>query len=134
MANKAQFVCYQTPKGFYNFCLVAPNGQKLAVSGGTGYSSLNNVKRGIESVRKFSGSCKDKIEDQTLQTVTELKNPKFEIYLDNAGKYRFRLRANNGELLCVCEDSYADKGGCKKGIASLARWAEKAEIVEPEKK
>ena len=133
MANKAVFECYRTANGYYNFRLKAPNTVTLAVSGGTGYSSLSNVKRGIESVRKFSAACTGKVEDQTLKTVTELKNPKFEIYADKAGKYRYRLKASNGELLCICESGYASKKACQDGIVSLARWAQEAEIVDLDK-
>ena len=84
---------------------------------------------GIESVRRYTGA---KIEDQTLQKFETLKNPKFEIYMDKAGKYRYRLKAINGELICTSEDGYASKDSCKKGIASLAKWAAEAEVVKEE--
>lgn len=126
MAAKGQFVCYKTAKGYWNYRLKASNKETIAVSGGTGYSSFSACKAGIESVRKNSGA---KIEDQTLQKFETLKNPKFEIYMDKAGKYRYRLKASNGELICTSEDGYASKDSCKKGIASLAKWAAEAEVV-----
>lgn len=126
MAAKGQFVCYKTAKGYWNYRLKASNKETIAVSGGTGYSSFSACKAGIESVRKNSGA---KIEDQTLQKFETLKNPKFEIYMDKAGKYRYRLKAINGELICTSEDGYASKDSCKKGIASLAKWATEAEVV-----
>ena len=43
----------------------------------------------------------------------------FEIYQDKAGKYRFRLRANNGEIICASQ-GYASKSGCIRGITALA--------------
>lgn len=129
MAAKGQFVCYKTAKGYWNYRLKASNKETIAVSGGTGYSSFAACKAGIESVRKNSGA---KIEDQTLQKFETLKNPKFEIYLDKAGKFRFRLKAINGELICTSEDGYASKDSCKKGIASLAKWAAEAEVVTEE--
>lgn len=126
MATKGQFVCYKTAKGYWNYRLKASNKETIAVSGGTGYSSFSACKAGIESVRKNSGV---KIEDQALQKYEQLKNPKFEIYKDKADKFRFRLKASNGELICTCEDGYASKDSCKKGIASLAKWAAEAEVV-----
>lgn len=126
MAAKGQFVCYKTAKGYWNYRLKASNKETIAVSGGTGYSSFSACKAGIESVRKNSGA---KVEDQTLQKFETLKNPKFEIYMDKAGKYRYRLKASNGELICTSEDGYASKDSCKKGIASLAKWAAEAEVV-----
>lgn len=129
MAAKGQFVCYKTAKGYWNYRLKASNKETIAVSGGTGYSSFSACKAGIESVRRNTGA---KIEDQTLQKFEQLTNPKFEIYMDKAGKYRYRLKAINGELICTSEDGYASKDSCKKGIASLAKWAAEAEIVKEE--
>ncbi len=129
MAAKGQFVCYKTAKGYWNYRLKASNKETIAVSGGTGYSSFSACKAGIESVRKNSGA---KVEDQTLQKFETLTNPKFEIYMDKAGKYRYRLKAINGELICTSEDGYASKDSCKKGIASLAKWAAEAEVVKEE--
>ena len=126
---KGQFAYYKTAKGYFNYRLKASNKETIAVSGGTGYASLASCKAGIESVRK---NCNSPIEDQTLKSVTELTNPKFEIYLDKAGKYRFRLRARNGELIAVSEDGYASKDSCKKGILSLAKWALDSDIVAEE--
>lgn len=129
MAAKGQFVCYKTAKGYWNYRLKASNKETIAVSGGTGYSSFSACKAGIESVRRNTGA---KIEDQTLQKFEQLTNPKFEIYMDKAGKYRYRLKASNGELICTSEDGYASKDSCKKGIASLAKWAVEAEVVKEE--
>lgn len=121
-----KFAYYKTAKGFYNYRLKANNNETIAVSGGTGYASLSGCKAGIESVRK---NCNCHIEDQTLKNVTTLPNPKFVIFMDKAGKYRYRLFARNGELICTPEDGYASKDGCKKGIQSLAKWAIDSEIA-----
>ena len=127
---KGQFVYYKTAKGFFNYRLKASNKETIAVSGGTGYSSLSACKSGIESVRKNINSP---IEDQTLKTAEPQKYPKYEIYQDKAGKFRYRLFARNGELICTCEEGYASKDGCKKGIQSLAKWALDSDIVAEEK-
>ncbi|MBQ2804537.1 MAG: DUF1508 domain-containing protein [Clostridia bacterium] len=127
MAKTAQFVYYKTASDlYYNYRLKAPNEETIAVSGGVGYKSVSALKGGIESVRK---NCTSPIEDQTLKTVETLKYPKFELYMDKAGKYRYRLFAKNGELICSSEGGYASKDGCKKGIQSLAKWCIDAEIV-----
>ena len=47
----------------------------------------------------------------------------FELYKDKAGKFRFRLRAKNGEIICASQ-GYASKSGCMKGIKALAANAE----------
>jgi uncharacterized protein YegP (UPF0339 family) len=54
---------------------------------------------------------------------------KFEIYKDAAGKFRFRLKATNGETIAVGE-AYESKEGCKNGIESVKKNAPMAEIVD----
>jgi uncharacterized protein YegP (UPF0339 family) len=52
---------------------------------------------------------------------------KFEMYKDKAGKFRFRLKAGNGEVIAVSE-SYESKGGCENGIESVKKNAPDAAI------
>lgn len=45
--------------------------------------------------------------------------PRFEIFLDQAGEFRFRLRAKaNGEIILASE-GYISKQGCQNGIESV---------------
>ena len=130
MEMKGQFAYYKTAKGYFNYRLKSFNKITIAVSGGSGYSSLASLKAGVESVRKNAAVH---VDDLTLKDRKEaLKFPKFEIYQDKAGEYRFRLYASNGELLCISEDGYASKDSCKKGIQSVAKWAPTADVVAEE--
>ncbi len=54
---------------------------------------------------------------------------RFEIYKDSAGKFRFRLRAANSEIIAVSE-GYESKASCKTGIQSVKTNAPKAKIVD----
>ncbi len=54
---------------------------------------------------------------------------KFEVYKDKAGKFRFRLKAGNGEVIAVGE-AYESKSSCENGIASIKKNAPDAPIVE----
>lgn len=67
------------------------------------------------------------MEDQTEPGCKALTNPKFEVYQDKAGAYRFRLKARNGEIIAV-SDSYTAKAGCLNGIESVKKNAAEAEI------
>jgi len=58
-----------------------------------------------------------------------MAEPKFEVYKDEKGQYRFRLRAPNGEIIAVGE-AYASKAGCVNGIESVKENAPKAGIVD----
>lgn len=55
--------------------------------------------------------------------------PVFEIYLDVSRKYRFRLKARNGEIIAVSE-AYNAKAGCQNGIDAVKREAPVARIVD----
>jgi uncharacterized protein YegP (UPF0339 family) len=54
---------------------------------------------------------------------------KFTVYLDKGNKYRFNLKAANGEIIAASE-SYPDKKSALKGIASVAKNAPVAKIVD----
>jgi uncharacterized protein YegP (UPF0339 family) len=54
---------------------------------------------------------------------------KFTVYLDRAKKYRFNLKASNGEIIASGE-SYPDKKSALKGIASIQKNAAAAKIVD----
>ncbi len=45
---------------------------------------------------------------------------KFELYRDKGGKFRFRLKATNGQIL-LASQGYATKLSAKNGIASVQR-------------
>jgi uncharacterized protein YegP (UPF0339 family) len=53
--------------------------------------------------------------------------PKFEIYKDSSGKFRWRLKAANNEIIAVGE-AYESKDGCKNSIQSVKTNAPRAEI------
>lgn len=110
--------------GRYFFSLYASNHTVIAYS--QIYSSITAVNTGIASV--IANADKTEIEDTTLKKPVSLPCPKWEIYIDKAGEYRFRLYATNG--LCICHSShgYATKGGCKGGIESIKRFAEDATV------
>ncbi|WP_321418711.1 DUF1508 domain-containing protein [uncultured Methanomethylovorans sp.] len=56
---------------------------------------------------------------------------KFEVFTDNTGRYSFRLRARNGEIIATGQ-TYTSKTGCLKGIESVRKNAPVAKVVEME--
>ena len=54
---------------------------------------------------------------------------KFELYTDAAGKFRFRLKAGNGEVIAVGE-AYESKSAALNGIESVKKNAPDADVVE----
>jgi uncharacterized protein YegP (UPF0339 family) len=54
---------------------------------------------------------------------------KFEVYQDRAGKYRFRLKASNGQVVASGE-AYETKAAARNGCESVQRAADGAPIEE----
>lgn len=107
------------------FNLKARNGEVIGTS--EIYSSMDACKNGIESVRKNAPDAK--LEDQTKEGFETVTNPKFELYKDKKGEFRFRLKSRNGETILTGE-GYVSKDGCKNGIDSIRRNAADSVIVE----
>jgi len=107
------------------FDLKATNGQVILTS--EVYTTEAACRKGIESVMR--NAVTTNIENQTEEGFETLTHPKFEMYQDKAGDYRFRLKARNGEIIAVSEN-YSAKAGCLNGIESVRKNAPDAEIVE----
>lgn len=54
---------------------------------------------------------------------------KFEVYEDKAGKYRFRLKAGNSEVVAQGQ-AYETKSAARKGAEAVQRAADGANIVD----
>ena len=126
-----KFVIKKTPSGGFNFSLFAVNKEKIAVASQI-YTTKAACKKGMESVGKNAAKCiaEDRVEDQTLKNPVVKTNPKFEIYFDKAGLYRYRLIASNGESIAMSEEGYKSKSGVMNGIKSVSVNAVDAEIVD----
>ena len=120
-----KFIVKTTKTGF-RFNLLATNGQVIAVS--ETYSSEDACLNGIESVRRC---CLGPVEDQTVENFEVLKHPKFEVYTDKAGEFRFRLKARNGQIVAVSE-GYKKMASCLNGIESVRKNAPESPIVKDE--
>ncbi len=59
----------------------------------------------------------------------EIMESKFEIFKDKKQKFRFRLIAPNGEIICQSE-GYESKQACTDTMAVLGTWARDAKTVD----
>ena len=116
-----KFVIKTTNTGI-KFDLKAPNGEVIATS--EVYTAEVNCRKGIDSVMRNAPIAA--IEDQTKEGFAVEKHPKFEVYVDKAGEYRFRLLATNGQNICHSE-GYKALASCMNGIESV-----KKNVVDPE--
>ncbi len=109
MAGK--FEVYTDKSGQFRFRLKAGNGEVIAAS--EAYKAKASCLKGIESVKKNAA----------------MPDAKFEDYTDKAGKFRFRLKAGNNEVIATGE-AYESKASCLKGIESVKKNAPTAKIEE----
>ena len=124
MDSMAKFVIRKVISGF-KFDLLAANGEKILTS--EVYSSQSACEKGLSSVRKNAAAAP--VEDQTSETAAGASNPKFELFQDRGGKFRFRLRSRNGKTIAV-SDAYVTKAGCRSGIESVVKNAAGADVEE----
>ena len=120
-----KFLIKETKAGVH-FNLLATNGQ--AIGSSETYTTMAACKNGIESVKKC---CAGGVQDLTAEVVEEVKHPKFEVYTDKAGEFRFRLKARNGEII-LSSEGYKAKTSCMNGIESVKKNAPEAEVVMAE--
>ena len=109
----AYFKVKKDSAGEFRFNLHAPNGERILHS--EGYSQKSGCLNGIESVRTHSAS-----------------ESNFDKFVDVAGKYRFRLRARNNEIIGHSE-AYETQQGRKNGIDSVMQNAPAATIINDAK-
>lgn len=121
-----KFVMKATANGGFKFDLKAGNGEIIASS--QIYKSESACEAGIESVKKNALSH---VEDQTVENFEVKKHPKYELYTDKAGEYRFRLKAANGEIIATGE-GYKAKAGALNGIESIGKNAPDAKVEKAE--
>ncbi len=113
-----KFSVKNTNAGFH-FNLKAGNGEIVATS--EVYNTLRSCMNGVDSVKR--NAPKAALEDQTVEGFKKEKCPKFEVYTDKKGEFRFRLKASNGQIIAVSE-SYKAKDSCLNGIGSVKENAD----------
>ncbi len=121
-----KFIVVKIRKEKYTFKLKAGNGEIIAV--GKPYRTVDACKGGIEIVK---GCAFAHIEDQTMRTFEPITHPKYEIYRDVHGRFRFQLRDDGGEVIAFGE-GYTAKASCLNGISSIARNAPQASVIAEE--
>ncbi len=113
-----KYVVKKTNTGF-NFQLKAGNGEPVASS--EVYKAKKSCLNGIKSVCKNAPVAG--LEDQTKEGFEKAKCPKFEVYADKKGEFRFRLKAANGQNVCHSE-GYTTLKACLNGVESVRNNAD----------
>jgi uncharacterized protein YegP (UPF0339 family) len=120
--------------GKFRFHLKATNGQIIAVS--QSYGAKESAIKGIASIKKNAPMAK--IADLTTAGGTRpesthatgiVQDPVFEIQCNDSDKFRFHLKAGNGQIIAVSQ-SYLTRQSAEKGIASVKKNAPMAKVVD----
>lgn len=127
-----KFIIKKTKTGGFNFSLYAMNNEKICVASQV-YTAKASCKNALASIAKNASRCieENRILDLTLKKEADkIPAPRFEIYFDKQGLYRYRLLATNGENIAISEEGYKSKNGCLNGMKSVSVNAIDAEIVD----
>jgi len=62
-----------------------------------------------------------------------MSNATFELYEDNRGEYRWRLRHDNGNIIADSGEGYADKRGAREAIERVQGYAPEAHALDVER-
>lgn len=117
-----KFVVFQKENGL-RFHLKAANGETIATS--ELYTTQASLRSGIASVRK--NAPKAKLEDLTQEQRGKVANPRFRVFQDKGGCYRFNLLARNGQVIASSQP-YTSREACYTGIESVQKNAPEAEV------
>ena len=110
----AAFELFRDRAGNYRWRLLYKNGNILADSG-QGYASRQKARQGLESVQR---------------NVAEDGNAEFEVYEDNAGEYRWRLRHRNGNIIADSGEGYASESGAEDAVVRVRSYAPVAHVLD----
>ena len=120
----SKFCIRETASG-YKFDLRSANGQVILTS--EVYTSRAAARKGAASVRLIAPVAP--LENRTEELIQPQPNPKFELYQDKAGQFRFRLKARNGKIVGISE-GYSNRSGCLNGMESVRKNAPEAQMEE----
>lgn len=115
----ARYEVYEAADGEHRWRLVAANGETIADSG-EGYADRRGAVSAIERVQEYTPAA------DTL-TVGEAA---VEIYEDDSGEHRWRLRHRNGTILATSGEGYSSRSKAIAGVNTVKRNAPAAPVED----
>ena len=127
----------QTDKNNYSqWRLFTPNDGRLIATGEV-YSTLESAQNALASVEKFYDTDKivdlDELPEEEIRewkadvsSAESKAGGKIEYFVDEEanGKWRARLKANNGQVMFVTDSAYVSKAAAIKGIEAIKKQIE----------
>ena len=130
MDSKATFELYEDSAGKYRWRLRHRNSNIIADSA-QGYASRQKAMQGLRSVQSNAAGgavvfFEDATENDTAEEVPVVPAPEsdatFELFEDNAGEFRWRLRHDNGNILADSGEGYASKSNVRRALESVRAY------------
>ncbi|WP_435115246.1 DUF1508 domain-containing protein [Halolamina sp. C58] len=103
--DELTFETYEDSAGEHRWRLKSGNGQVVADSG-EGYSRQSSVEDAVERVRQYAPEA----------DVLDIGRAAFEVYEDNGGEFRWRLRHRNGQIVATGSEGYAEKSKAEDAV------------------
>ena len=136
--SQSRFELYEDNAGEWRWRLRHRNGSVIANSG-EGYTRKHNAQKGVAGVRRDAlGAMVTLIEretelpaaEETFEPVAEIDSQAtFELYEDNAGEYRWRLRHDNDNILCDSGEGYASRGNLIRALERIREYVGPAQYL-----
>jgi uncharacterized protein YegP (UPF0339 family) len=120
-AGELEAEVYEDRRGEHRWRLRGANNQIVADSG-EGYDSADGAEEGLQRVREYAPDA----------DVLDIGRAAFEVYDDEGGEVRWRLRARNGNVLADSGEGYDDRSGVWEAIGSVKRNGPNAESTDVE--
>ncbi len=124
-AGNGKYLIKLSSSGIYTFSLKSPKGDSIVSSGE--YTLKRSCVSGIQSVRK--NGVTEHIEDQTEEKIERKPNPKYEVYLSEDEKYRFKLKAPNGYVI-LDSQAFVSKKNCLRTIGNVRKYCSAEDVEE----
>ena len=131
-ASKATFELYEDSAEQWRWRLLHDNGNIIA-DGGEGYSEKRDARNGLDSV-KTNAPGAHVVDTKKGEDAPETggSDATFELFEDNAGKWRWRLLHDNGNIIADGGQGYASKRNATTGLRSVKANAPGAAVEETE--
>ncbi len=111
------FEVYEDAAGEWRWRLVARNGEIVADSG-EGYATRQGAREAAERVQG----------DAPEADVLDIDGPAFEVYEDDAGEWRWRLRYSNGEIGADSGEGYGSRSAARDAVQRVKGGAGDSDI------
>ncbi|MFB6295770.1 MAG: DUF1508 domain-containing protein [Halobacteriales archaeon] len=115
--SQATFELYEDEAQEFRWRLRHENGNMIA-HGGQGYASRDGAEHSVERIREYVGPAEYLQPDPTA----------IEVYRDEEGEFRWRLRYESGKILAGSGEGYASRSGARRAIDRIRAEVGDAEI------